>query len=430
MDRLLYSVFRARLEKTWSDLPKIYLKIWLERVMTYARARLWLGISGVGFWVIVSTAILTLVRPPSLLGGGDLADCARLVGLYIALSLPFDILGGFQLPRRFGRPVGDLAGFIFSWFRGAVIHGLLMIGTGLGLIAAARTWGMVGVVAVAGLVMVLLVGLQGWVARLIGGLKGSTVNLDPALEIMKRWGLAAPRLAVVRVTDPAFSGGWTGLPGAERLVIPANWVEKGVAGTGEARLPHLTVEELAAQLTRRVGVLRTGSRWRGLAIALGWNLTGVILAGLVSGLAIAQPSGTGETVMASLLLLRFAAVFTIWSFAGLLLLPSVSRPGVYAADRFALAQGVPAELITTVARTIDRGQDDEPGRPGGIETIFHPLPSLNNRLARMEAEGGGPGGWQAARLALFTSWGALGLLGRAVHCNSGRPELWVLLPAD
>ncbi len=394
--------------------------------MTYARARLWLGISGVGFWVIVATSILTLDHSPSMLGGGDLADCAGLVGLYIVLSLPFDFLGGFHLPRRFGRPVAGLTSYALAWLRGAIVHGLVMLGTGLGLIAAARSAGAVGVVAVAGLVMILLVGLQGWVARLVGGLKGVTVNLAPALAVMKKWGVEAPRVAVVRATDPAFSGGWSGLPGVERLLIPANWVEKGGAGTGESRLPYLTAEELAAQLTRRVGVLRTGSRRRGLVIALGWNLIGVLIAVLTSGLADAA----GESGLAGWLLLRFAAIFTLWSFVGLLILPSLSRPGVYAADRFALAQGVSAEQIARVAGIIDRAQDDEPARPGGVETIFHPLPSLNNRLAAIEAGSGGPGAWQAARLALFTSWGALGLLGRAVHCNSGRPELWVFLPAD
>jgi hypothetical protein len=35
-----------------------------------------------------------------------------------------------------------------------------------------------------------------------------------------------------------------------------------------------------------------------------------------------------------------------------------------------------------------------------------------------------------ARTALPMSWCCLGLLGRAVHCNAGRPELWVLLPTD
>jgi len=45
----------------------------------------------------------------------------------------------------------------------------------------------------------------------------------------------------------------------------------------------------------------------------------------------------------------------------------------------------------------------------------------------------GPHGWaawHAARTALYLSWAGVGLLGRAVHCNLGRPEVWVFLPSD
>jgi hypothetical protein len=38
------------------------------------------------------------------------------------------------------------------------------------------------------------------------------------------------------------------------------------------------------------------------------------------------------------------------------------------------------------------------------------------------------GAWHAARTTLFLSWAGFGLLSRAVHCNSGRPEPWALPP--
>ena len=41
-----------------------------------------------------------------------------------------------------------------------------------------------------------------------------------------------------------------------------------------------------------------------------------------------------------------------------------------------------------------------------------------------------PQPWNTARTALFLSWASLGLLSRAVHCNCGRPALWVLFPGD
>jgi hypothetical protein len=64
-----------------------------------------------------------------------------------------------------------------------------------------------------------------------------------------------------------------------------------------------------------------------------------------------------------------------------------------------------------------------------IESIFHPVPSLSNRRA-LSTRTYPPIAWHAARMTLFLSWGCAGLLSRAVHCNVGRPELWVMLPTD
>ena len=71
-----------------------------------------------------------------------------------------------------------------------------------------------------------------------------------------------------------------------------------------------------------------------------------------------------------------------------------------------------------------------------MATVFHPIPSVEARLERMRSSGGARplagrlAGWHAARMALYLSWAGLGLLGRAVHCNCGRPDAWVFLPSD
>jgi hypothetical protein len=79
---------------------------------------------------------------------------------------------------------------------------------------------------------------------------------------------------------------------------------------------------------------------------------------------------------------------------------------------------------------IDHLQDDEPTRPAGVEAIFHPIPSVSARLRAFATERPTTGAWNAARYALYLSWPCLGFLSRAVHCNSGRPELWAMLPVD
>ena len=161
------------------------------------------------------------------------------------------------------------------------------------------------------------------------------------------------------------------------------------------------------------------SYWLGILIAAAWTTAGAALALMLPG---GGADGVGPMVATG-------AWFTLWSFIGLLVLPSISRPAVRAADA-AAARSWPATAVAGVISTLDARQDDEPERPGAIETIFHPIPGAASRISGLASARPAIRPWHVARLALPMSWCCLGFLGRAVHCNAGRPELWVLLPAD
>jgi Zn-dependent protease with chaperone function len=121
--------------------------------------------------------------------------------------------------------------------------------------------------------------------------------------------------------------------------------------------------------------------------------------------------------------------FTLASFLGLLVLPTPSRAGVHEAD-LAVRDSTAPEVLDRLLVRLDRLQDDEPSRSRAVETIFHPVPSVASRRRRLREGRRVRGCWHAARMALPLSWAGLGLLGRAVHCNCGRPALWVMLPGD
>jgi hypothetical protein len=161
------------------------------------------------------------------------------------------------------------------------------------------------------------------------------------------------------------------------------------------------------------------SYWLGIVVALAWTVGGVAV-------SMALPGGGAGDMSA---LVATGAWFTLWSFVGLLVLPSVSRPAVRAADA-AAAAAFPHDQVAAVISSLDALQDDEPERPDAVEAIFHPIPGAAGRIAALGTPPPGPRPWNVARTALPMSWCCLGLLGRAVHCNAGRPELWVLLPTD
>jgi hypothetical protein len=390
--------------------------------MTYARARLWLGISGVGFWVALAATLLLAQAAPfsdSFVAQPSLANEAKnlgvLLGFYVLLSAPFDWLGGYWLPRRFARTVPTLPKFIAQWLRGVAGQSLVLLAAGLTLLAAGRAGGRWGAILAALLVMAVLLAAQGWMARFIGGLRTAGASLQPYEPWLARWGIKVTAVTVLQVSDPAFVGGFVGWPGRDRLVLPDSWIQQ------KTGLPALSAEAVATQIARRIGVVERGSRQRGVWLALLWNVTGFALATTLPGAGV---TNSGELLMT-------ACGFTLWSFLGLLTLPSFSRSGVFEGDFFAAQRGIPRAALERTAATLDQWQDDEPARSDLVETIFHPVPSVQSRLRRLATPGEEPrGAWQAARVALFLSWGCFGFLSRAVHCNSGRPELWVLFPGD
>ena len=117
------------------------------------------------------------------------------------------------------------------------------------------------------------------------------------------------------------SGGLAGLPGRERIIFPALW---------QKVLPKPL---LGLETERRSATIKTGCRLRGLCLAMAWNPSNFYLSSLLPGAGVATLAE----------LFRTALGFTIWSFAGLLLLPTLSRYVVYEMDKVARLRGMAEE---------------------------------------------------------------------------------------
>jgi len=373
--------------------------------MTYARARLWTGVSAVGVFVTFSLVMYLWQLPATLFpfdGGPLWAEWLALVtlfGLYLLISLPFDFLGGYWLPCKYQRLCLMFPVFWMKWVRGVLVQGAVMTGSALALFETGRRWGVWGAAAVLFGLQVALVAAQLPLAQWVGGLKRRDWSGVPE---------APARRTVLAGFDAGFAGGYAGLPGMETLVVPGHWIDS---------LPE---ESMRAVVLRRVGVLRSGARWRGVALAGVWNLAGFVVCAHLPGAGVERLWEFVTTIVA----------FTLWSFVGLLVLPSVSRPAVLGADGYALAHGADRAALRQAIVEIDQWQEDEPQRGRWLERIFHPIPSVENRLRGLDSGAQGGGFWHAARVALYLSWANFGMLSRAVHCNAGRPELWVLFPGD
>ncbi|HNM52406.1 MAG TPA: hypothetical protein PKN86_21970, partial [Candidatus Obscuribacter sp.] len=192
-------------------------------------------------------------------------------------------------------------------------------------------------------------------------------------------------------------------------------------------LNELPQQQLETLLLRRQEVIRSGLRTKGILIAALFTCSGILMAGTLTEryFSLAVDSAAGLVTMSLL--------FTLWSFTGLISLPSITHLAVYEADKLAVQTGVKDSLLRQVICRVDEDMGEESSRTAAVDNIFHPVPTATRRLEALNQprQMENPlAAWQTARYALFLSVAGLGLLGRAVHCNAGKPALWAMMPAD
>jgi len=380
--------------------------------MTYARARLLLGISGVGTAVIMATAVLAFEMPAHALSnagsqplGEAVASLVLILLLGVAAFFPFDVVGGAIIVReRTPVPV-----FLARWLRGVAVQLAVWALSAATLMAAGRLGGAIAAVTAFVGLQFALAAVRAPMMRLIASFTVVPMT-DRFRTIASRAGIAADRIEVLASTDEGFVGGWNGIT-PRRLVLPARWLE----------LPD---DLLVAALQRRRIIAESGAHLRGVIGAVAWNTLGVMIVLSLSGAQLGNAAG----------ILTLAAGMTLWAFVGVLVLPTPSRAAVHAVDVEA-AREVGAAVMQESIERLDRWQDDEPKRSKRVETIFHPVPSRFSREAHLAAATpqGGVKAYHThhlARHALWLGWATLSPISRAVHCNVGRTALWAMLPGD
>jgi hypothetical protein len=379
--------------------------------MTYARTRLLLGISTVGFYVTLS--VMLLVFTPYALGdqsgsgsGKSLTQHATMIasaiGIYVLLHVPADLLGGWILPRRYERTSISPPVYLSQLTRGVLVHSSCLFVLALTALLLTTLLGRFGYPLAAGFGVAILLFAKPMIAGLMYPLhksKGAGNGLDSG---------EGGSGVFIDCDDPTFSGGILSVRSPLHQWFPQRWVDE------------LTSEQVNTLITRRVIALRTGSVLRGRIGAILFVMLGSACSSM---LVDANLVGSGAGVI------EYALWFTLWSFFGLLTLPTLSRRGNHEVDHALLSSGVDEGSYRSALSRIDDLRESEPSRPALIESIFHPIPSVE--LRGSEAQNTPPlGFWDIARTSIYLGNSSLSLLGRAVHCNCGRPALWVMLPSD
>ncbi len=353
-----------------------------------SQRRLKLGISNVGVWVLASAGGLFWLAPSRALSIGPIHLFEILVAAVVLQSF-FDFIGGAVLmpePRpTFGR-------FLRTWIRGMLAHSALLVAVGVASYCSFRLTGGFALAVLSCSFGLILARRD--VLHLMTGIRArpSTVNGAACWSADSR--------------DPSFTGGVCGLGGRAIVLLPESWNAQ------------LNAAQLETVVSRRLWEVERNIPVRSYLLVLFWNLAGCGIGSVLLDLS-------WRTAEHAILLQ--SCWMTLWGFIALLLLPTLSRSSVFAADRAIQMKGCdPKSWILQFPKIT--GEDGN--SKIALQRIFYPIPSSSERLQQLENPVSLPVLGNVARTNLFVSLATLSLLGRAVHCNVGRPELWVFPPSD
>lgn len=351
-----------------------------------ARRRLWLGITNVGFWVVTSVVGLCWL----VWGRGAASSQHPVVVAFGVITVQgiFDGVGGWWLMPT---PRGSAAGFLQGWIRGVLVHSLVLVAVGfVGTLSLRWTGGFCTGVVVSSVLLALG--------------RGFLFSVNSGAGIRKASMEGGETVSLSAVGDPAFTGGVVGFGRGATILLPEPWMD---------RVPR---PELAVELFRRRWQIAQGLPGRAFLLVLAWNLIGAWVGGMVVDLST-LPLGHA--------LMGFACWMTLWTFASLLVLPVLGRGTILAADRAAADAGLdPSEWI----RLFPKLTGEDGNSRAALQNIFYPIPSAELRLRSLRESRRRVVLGPVARGNLYYSLAGLTLLGRSVHCNVGRPGLWVFPP--
>lgn len=367
---------------------------------SYGDARRILGLIYIGCIGLLLGALLVddnlYVAMMPLDGLSDMQYTLTFLLSWFIFSFPFDLLGGYLLPVKYGRSIANFSTWFLAWLRGAGIQFVYFALNAWALLGVSDFLGLWGAVGWMAIQMILLGSLQVWVARAIAHFPDKPENDRGRLVLY------------LENKDKSFTGGIGGLPGNEVLVMPSYWKEK------------FSEKTLKLLLSRRHGAILSKGHGRGFLFAFLWNVSIFALAAYLAELA----SGTFESLCFTFI---YFSLFSLLSLFGPLVW--LSRKAVYEIDRWVYYKGADADILRE-SFDLTNQLRDLPDEKRSLAGITQPLPTRVERLANMQTQADLTGGWNSAYLSVFLSWGGINLFARALPVVAGRPELWVLLPCD
>ena len=349
--------------------------------------RLRLGIFNVGFWVIIAATILSFRATLESSATQIQPVWIWIIGLggYLAVQGVFDWIGAGYLGSR----VETNPEFKKQWVKGVALQTIFW--TLLSALIILANYLGTGY-CIACLLGILLLSFTQLIC--LNWVNGSSQKIDDPTDFQGK-------TFMVDCPEPTFTGGIIAGLGKHKHVIPENWKAS---------------KSLDLEIIRRNYMASKDLPFRAFLIVVAWNLVGV---------AIGDWLNIFDSNSVALTILYFSSWMTLWSFTSLLVLPSLSHSTVFAADQAAHQED--PESLAAYIENFPEVIDEDGHKNSFVQKIFYPIPSSELRLKTLDQRTSFQWG-PLSRTNLFLSWATLNLTARSVHCNVGRPPLWIMPP--
>jgi len=380
-----------------------------EIILSHARARLLIGMVSVGsIWVACIVALVAFSLTSGKAGYLNVVQLSFdvpaisilfLYLFYLCLQITADICGGVIIPLVFKKRSESVSFLISHLGFGFVRHGIINLATLGVLVAGSMLFGRAGLLLASAVNIAALLLFQKSLYQFVGG-----VRLKRAEEknTLVSYGL-----------DAGFSGCVVDTIAETALLLPS----------------HVVGPDNDYKIARLNTLMRLQSKFARLSLPIFTNSIGAIFA--LYYLSYFQSFPVQDVIIYSL-------CTTVCSFILLLILPVLNRQAVLALDQKLVESGLDFKEFERAIRSEDLRGEDEYSRSNLVQSVFYPIPAPETRIRNVIENKNRNENvvrfWIAfhhiARRTLYTSLGCGGFLSRSVHCNVGRPELWIISPSD
>jgi Zn-dependent protease with chaperone function len=367
--------------------PSLHPQTSNDLARSYQPRRVWAAAVSIGWNLLLAGAFVAsgeAVRLYQQLTRGDAGGqmpgfswvgpvyLSILFAAYAALNFPVELWFGYLQERQFGLAKDGVRAWARDWFMGTLQHGaMFVIGAWL-LLVCQKMFPLFWLFAAGGILLVLFLLTTYLAADLIPpGLFHFERADEKTTHRLQRLA-AAPLPPILIYSHPAlreFAGGIVGMAGRRVLLISRSTLELG----SDAMLRFVLLHDTGHQRDHH----------NLLSALAGWAW---IVIGLVISHAVIPAHWYGTLVFGTPVYIAFLAfTISLWMVIGEPVLAYLGRRLEYQADRHYLRSGGSLAEMQTALDELARQNLARTEAMRRRETLFHPLPSIANRLHRAAA---------------------------------------------